>query len=400
LTIWDEKISNWITEALRGGKRLGRNKIYDYVNLRYRKSRNKATNLSKDVFGNHLKFLVQNNIVSKDDAGQRGTTIEHFLTLDAEQQIRDKTLDLIALKKKNGEAVEITSQTKLKALYVLILMFNHTTSFEFRSDDELLSFLAPFHIKLDKYLRPARLADDNESKEIKKDRRHFQTRIESQDKSVTVSIHEYENPYHGGSTIGVYHCQIRGMTKNSVISNRIDKPFHYMSFSSKKLNEAFKSLCKDRILRAVPSSKIYKITDDNLYFLLFLLEDLFSEHLIPVMRNIWKNIRNPTSEEKNWLTLLEGPIQANKIIIEDIGERHQIESEIRQKTSGIETASNKMLRERKREKTEEIDRQLQYLNQGLNNYLKTYDFIINKHKSLQHIFELMFPEFLRYLELR
>ena len=36
----------------------------------------------------------------------------------------------------------------------------------------------------------------------------------------------------------------------------------------------------------------------------------------------------------------------------------------------------------------------------LNNYMKTYEFIINKHKSLQHIFEIMFPEFLRHLELR
>jgi hypothetical protein len=100
------------------------------------------------------------------------------------------------------------------------------------------------------------------------------------------------------------------------------------------------------------------------------------------------------------LTLLEGRERADKIIIEDNEARHKIESEIRQKASGIETAAIKTLRERKRKKMEEIESQLQFLKEELNNYLKTYDFIIDKHKSLQYIFEIMFPEFLRRLELR
>ena len=90
------------------------------------------------------------------------------------------TLDLRAIKnqnkKQNKKLVEITPQMKFKALYIMILMFNHTTSFEFRNEDELISFLAPFHLKFDKP-STARLADEYESEEAKKERRHFQRRI-------------------------------------------------------------------------------------------------------------------------------------------------------------------------------------------------------------------------------
>jgi hypothetical protein len=48
----------------------------------------------------------------------------------------------------------------------------------------------------------------------------------------------------------------------------------------------------------------------------------------------------------------------------------------------------------------ETTSQARFLKEELNKYLKTFDFIIDKHKSLQHIFEIMFPEFLRKLELR
>jgi hypothetical protein len=79
---------------------------------------------------------------------------------------------------------------------------------------------------------------------------------------------------------------------------------------------------------------------------------------------------------------------------------HEIESEIRQTASGIETAAKKRLREKKIEKLKEIESQVTTLQEELDNYQKTYKSIINKHTSLQHIFEIIFPEFLRRLELR
>lgn len=252
---WDYKIDDWIIEALMKNKRLGRNKIYRDVDKRYKKTRHKTTSLSKDVFDTHLKFLIQSGIVGKNDVGQRGTKIEHFLTPGAIQQLQTGTLDRRALKnqnkKQNIKLVKITPQMKFKALYILILMFNHTTSFEFQNKDELRSFLAPFHPKLLKASK-ARMADEHESEwEVKKERRHFQTIVEFQDKGVIVYDNEYVNRYHGGIT-NVYNCQIRGMTKESVILNRIDKPFQYLSFSSDQITEAFVLLHKDNVLHPVP----------------------------------------------------------------------------------------------------------------------------------------------------
>ena len=399
---WDKDISDWIIEALGENKRLGRNEIYYYVDKQYREVRQKRINLSKDVFDKHLKFLVQNCIVGKNDAGQRGTRIEHFLTQKAKRGLQMGTLDLIALKNQDKKLMEITPQMKLKALYILILMFNHTTSFEFQNKDELLSFLAPFHLKHLKASK-ARIADEDKSEEeAKKERRHFRKRVEFQDRGVTVFDDEYVNRYHGDTT-NVYSCQIRGMTKESFNLNRIDKPFQYLSFSPDQIHEAFLHLHKDKTLHPVPitsNAPVHRIVDNDLYFLLFFLEDLYTESVMPILRNIWKYIRNPTSEERNWLTLVEGEIRADKIIIDDDEHRREMENEIRRTAGGVETVAKKLMKIKKIEKINEVKSKVKSIQEELNNYMKTYEFIINKHKSLQHIFGIMFPEFLQHLELR
>ena len=380
---WDYEIDAWIIESLQKNNGLGRNKIYEYVDQKYRKNRNKTERLSKDVFDKHIRFWLQNDIVGKNDAGQRGTRIEHFLTPEAILGLERGTLDLIAIKNQNKKSMEITSEIKLKALYILILMFNHTTSFEFKNEDEIISFLKPLHLKIDKeeITKNWRAIDENDSEVAEKERRHFRTRIQSQDEGVTVSIHEYVNRYHDGTT-SIYNCQIRGMTKNSVVSKRIDKPFQHMSFSSEQLDEVFDFLCKNQVLRPVRNSAIYMIIDSNLYFLLFFLEDLFTEDIMPVMRKIWKYLRKPTADEKKWLVMLKGETAANRIIIEDIG--HRLAS----------------LQEKKREKRIEIENQLKLMQEELDHQMNAYKFIIDKHRFLQDIFEIMFPEFLRHLEVR
>ena len=397
---WDNEIDNWIIEALKkNNNRLGWNKIYNYVDQKYREVRNKTEKLSKDVFDKHIKFWLQNGIIGKNDTGQRGTIIEHFLTPEAIRRLDSGTLDLVVIKNQNKKVMGITSKLKLNALYILILMFNHTTSFELKDEDEVISFLKPLHFKISKAtISEWSTIDENDSEVAEKERRHFQIRIQSQDKGVTVSIHDYINRYRD-STTSVFNCLVRGMTKNSVISNRIDKPFQHLSFSSDQLDEAFDFLCKDQILRPVLNSEIYIIIDENLYFLLFFLEDLFTENVMPTMRKIWKYLRRPTAEERNWLIMLKGEVAADRTIIEDSEHRSELVSDIRKKADGIETVVNKMLQVKKKEKRKEIEDQLKFLQEEFNNEMNAYKFIMDKHKLLQHIFEIMFPEFLRRLEL-
>ena len=394
---WDYKIGDWIIEALRKNKRLGRNKIYRDVDKRYKKTRHKTTSLSKDTFDNHLKFLIQNNIVGKDDVGQRGIKIEHFLTQEAKQQLQAGPLNLRALKNNNKKLIKPTPQIKQKALYILILMFNHTTSFEFQNKEAAESFLAQLHLKLYKQSR-GRMDDEHESEEARNERRHFQTIFQSSDRCVTVYMNEYINR-HDGNTLNAYKCQIRGMTKESVLSNKIGKPFRYLSFSKAQIDKVFDLLCNEDMLHSMPrydGSQIYRIIDNDLYFLLLFLDDLFTENVMPIMHKIWKYLRNPTAEERKWLTLLEGEKEANIIMIGENEHRREIETGIRHKSSGIETVAATKLREKKTEIAVQVESMLE----ELDNYLKTYEIIISKHKSLQYIFEIMFPEFLRSLKLR
>ena len=62
---------------------------------------------------------------------------------------------------------------------------------------------------------------------------------------------------------------------------------------------------------------------------------------MPILRNIWKYLRNPTAEERNWLTLLEGEIRAHRIIIDDtnIGMKRRMKLRT---ASGVETVAKKV----------------------------------------------------------
>ena len=103
---------------------------------------------------------------------------------------------------------------------------------------------------------------------------------------------------------------------------------------------------------------------------------------------------------EKWLTFIEGERGANRIIIEDTEHRHEIDIESRRKARGIETAAMNMLRKKKIEKTNEIEIQVRSLQESLDDFLKSVESIVSKHKSLQHIFEVMFPDFLHHLQLR
>ena len=149
--------------------------------------------------------------------------------------------------------MEITSEIKLNAIYILILMFNHTILFEFQNKDDRESFLAPFHLKFYELSPRARLVDELESEGIKKERRHFQTIHQSSDGSITVFTNEYVSRNGGGTTIK-YDCQIRGMTKQSVLLSRTDKPFRYLTFSPAQINATFDLLCKDQLLQQMRHS--------------------------------------------------------------------------------------------------------------------------------------------------
>lgn len=98
--------------------------------------------------------------------------------------------------------------------------------------------------------------------------------------------------------------------------------------------------------------------------------------------------------------MLKGKPAAERTIIEDIKHRLGIDNETQKKAGGIQIDANKMLREKKRQKRLEIENQLESLQKELDYKMRAHKFIIDKHKFLQDMFEMIFPEFLRHLKIR
>jgi hypothetical protein len=161
------------------------------------------------------------------------------------------------------------------------------------------------------------------------------------------------------------------------------------------------------LLRATPHSYgnyIYTIVDNDLYFLLESLSELFTD-IWSIMIEIWNYIRNPKPEERSWLIVLEGEKEANRIIIEATSHRQEIISRIQHREKQEERIIDadmaaKIWQKEKFEMEKQIKARICDKQDDLKQELLRYNSLINKHKSLQHIFEIMFPEFLRRLKLR
>jgi hypothetical protein len=215
---WNRNLDYWIIEALEKNKNLGRNELYEYVDQRYKESKakdkkfskkQKTTQLSRDVFSNHLKFLIENDIVGRNYIRRKDLKVMHFLTSEAQQQLQMRTLDLVALKNKDKKAIkkESSVETEFRALYILILLFNHSTSFESKTKDALEYFLMPFRLSLNRLYTLSKKSVVLEHEEEK----YFETILRSPKQEITVSVKEFiRSPIHDTGSL-LYTCHIKGM---------------------------------------------------------------------------------------------------------------------------------------------------------------------------------------------
>src|SRR6266487_17730 len=128
-------LDNLITTIVGKNKTISFNELHRMTNQIYKK-------IPRSVFTFHIKKLIDEGLLGKDDDGKRGKPVYYFLTEKAKQEVRLKIRGEIS-------KIENNDDDKRRKLYLLLLV----SEFTFREDeygcikteDELEEFLAKIH---------------------------------------------------------------------------------------------------------------------------------------------------------------------------------------------------------------------------------------------------------------
>jgi hypothetical protein len=264
--------------------------------------------ISFETFGYHIDWLIKSRLIAKDTK-----YAPYYLTEKCKQLIRTGTLVFVSPKPKAIEqSASIQSAIKRIHAHILLLLFKSDSHFEFATIEELEHFLSRFGptSSLDIF-RSASNALHISSNETYR----LIWVAESEDGKFSVTKRKYlRSPNRKRNGIS-FICNIKG-TKYPIARYRSD-PFRNMTFTQDEIKDTILTLVNENILQQpilFSGKSIYLATDIHLY-------DLLSEYgfLYGIRRSTLKqlwDLREPTSEEKQWLQRIEGYSGVAKSIIQ------------------------------------------------------------------------------------
>jgi DNA-binding HxlR family transcriptional regulator len=316
---WNEKIDLSIIECLEKNGKLHYNGLYDQVCFTYR-------GVSPDTFSRHLKKLVADGYIEKTWNGI-GRKASHCLTEKARQQARMGTLDFKSEKERVKSGIN-SEGVKRQKLYILLLLFRHRSIYKFDTETGFDNFLSQFKLtrhqliqtpypkfiyvsgdRSYRYLGTAWRSPSNDIEITKHDIIH---RKDSAGKLHRVTQPEF-----------YYYCSVKGLTEREIIYSDLRFASSPLEITKEQAEEAFSILRDENLLRPIAMYNdefIYAISDERLdKFLQYCLG--VYEFVSDLIIGIWDSIRNPNSNEKEWLEFFIGKEGTNRIIIKALDRR-------------------------------------------------------------------------------
>src|SRR5215470_4454222 len=122
----DKQIDTWIVRALAEKATLHYMGLLEYTRKSYR-------HISLDTFNSHIKKMLSEDYIGKNDTGERGKKVYYFLTEKTKQMERLKILDF----KSKKEIAELSNQSKEeRRLNAYIVFFFLGLGFDYRLKTE------------------------------------------------------------------------------------------------------------------------------------------------------------------------------------------------------------------------------------------------------------------------
>src|SRR5215831_5746175 len=136
----DEQIDKWIVRALTEKATLHYMGLLEYTRKSYR-------HISLDTFNSHIKKMLSEDYIGKNDTGERGKKVYYFLTEKTKQMERLKILDF----KSKREIAELNNQSKEErrlCAYIVIFFLGLGYDYPLKTEEELKNFLSEAGVSL------------------------------------------------------------------------------------------------------------------------------------------------------------------------------------------------------------------------------------------------------------
>jgi DNA-binding HxlR family transcriptional regulator len=341
--------------------------------------------VSLDTFNSHIKTMLSEGYIDKNDTGKRGKKVYYFLTEKTKQLQRLKILEfkskrkraeyILYLKSKN-EIAESNSQSEEERrvnMYLLIFFLTNTLGYTFKTEEQLNDFLSEAGVSRNDLVLRCKPHEDQF------DGKPCITTV------WTIGSRIYVNKWEMAADKNiVYGCMLPGQSPSEVLlQSKWGRVFAHANITQTEMADAFNMAEKEGMLKIVMKFRNqirYDIVDQSLVNFIGDCWELF-ELLLEKLQIVWRTIRGPNNQEIRWLELIKDRWQADTIRMQAYHKRHSLKES-----------------KRKRKKTvrKEIENREIAIEEFLTELKKRHAYTIDKYRfPAERILEIIAPRYLQ-----
>lgn len=331
------------------------------------------------TFSSCIKDLLLNKLIDKTDTKERGIKVHYFLTNKGKQHFK------LLLKghetKSKGTSNEETKRRL--GLYLLIVLFSKPPAYTFKSEEEFAALLSKNNLSEKDLTRLTKSEENKEGKPV------ITTTFESESGLFVWKVETLNKQNIPEERSCIYKCKLPGLSITDILEGRNNMAFWHMKFTESEVQDAFKLLRDEGMLRPItfslngelrydvydPSVKMFLEDCWKLYKLVYVITDV-----------IWNKIRPLTTDEIKWVEGHSGTQTADKLRRNTSIERYKHFKKIKNKKLYLKKAWLKIT-----EHNNEIKRYTEHLTKEYAEVIKKYQF------PFDDLLEVIYPRCLQQL---
>jgi hypothetical protein len=331
---FDKQIDNSIVTALTEKPTIYYMELLEVVRRSYR-------HISLDTFNSHIRKMLSEGYIGKNDTGERGKKVYYFLTEKTKQMERLKILNFNA----KNDITELNDQSEQeKRLHALLIFFlSDHIAYQFKTEEQLKDFLSEAGVSMNDLGLPG------EPITLYSDGKPCKVTVQKTRSGINVSKWEELTP---NKNI-FYSCSLPGSSPSEVLSDSEDRVFTHANITQKEMEDAFCIAQREGLLKRVMKFRNegrYKIADQSLVNFIGDCLDLFKV-ILEKLQIVWRTIRTPNNQEIKWLELFKGRREADAIRNQAYQHRHSLKRSEKKKRIAL---AKKEIEDREKEIQESI----------------------------------------------
>jgi DNA-binding HxlR family transcriptional regulator len=369
----DEQIDTWIIRSLTEKATLHYMGLLEYTRKSYR-------HISLDTFNSHIKKMLLEGYIGKDDTGERGKKVYYFLTEKTKQMERLRILNF----KSKKEIAELNNQSKEErrlSAYIVIFFLGLRYYYPLKTEKELKNFLSEAGVSVNDlvlYSKPKPLERNGKPYE--------RTGWETRSDIIIIKYEELTSLTPNKNIFYTYSLPGQSPREVSLESERI---LAHANITQAEIEDAFKIAQREGILKIVMKFRNelrYEIADKSLVNFIDDCRGLF-RLILKKLQIVWRTIRGPNDQEIKWLELIKGRKGADAIRMQAYQQRHSLNKSKRKQL--VVSAKKEIMY---------FEEEIQ---EFITNLVESHTNTINKYRlPTERILEIVAPKALQKTDLR